>query len=1002
MKWDDLPHGREVQVRVRRADPNAHVVGPCFLHADGPGVSIETERGHFLASVVSGAPELRELLDAPAKLVVAEEAERGITILVGKRFAGEVTLGDTLRLALPPEVEEVLPVGKRGRLAEWLAEEFQLDGRYFGWTDGRTSDRLLSAEPFELVGRRMSLAVEVKGGRHVVTRLRKRAAPRARALILRATIELVPAKDLVSATALAEVDNAAKEGSSWFGVWQEYQRAEQEVLSDLALRLGRVAYRSFELTDNARKVTFHLPAAPGEDWFEEEQPFDVAVVSAEGRELAVGQRLAVSRDRITCEADSLDGVPTEGVLLLATAGDARRLERRTAALERMQEGTTQMPDLGDVLDGRGRTARVGATLRTLTGATLRSLGGRELTKAQLDAVDIALNTPDIALIQGPPGTGKTTVIRVITQRLHEAGRSPVLLTAYQHQAVLRVLDGVETGGVPAIRIGGARGEDPSEGLRPVQAWIEDRRAAARRALDGLPDATPATARAEELWRLARAWRRRPGGRPGALALLRQLRSMLGAAPPAELIRRIDEGQWALEAKPSATLDERTRERLASVLAQQLTGDLAWRDGGPGRARKLGRALRQNQEALQAVGRWPTAGTFSVVERAEQLPDFTAAPPGFLGELGVAIDELAVLFVPAPARPPDQVPAEIDAVLNTILAWADGEAARTGPGLADALRRFEQRLVDDPTVVPEVLARYANAVGSTVSQAVGRDMRDLHDQFDTVIVDEAARANPLDMLVALAIGRRIVLVGDQEQLPHMLEPRLEAAVNGGRAMDASAVLRQSLFSRLWDLYATCPPGGIPRVQRLNDQFRMHPVIGKLISDTFYGGTLESRTDAAALSNETGLFAGKPLAFVHVGGEAEAGRYHRRREAETLADRVDALLHSPGGPDWTVGVISFYAQQVGLLRQLGEERGWPARVSIGTVDAFQGREFDAVFLSCVRARGEVGFLAMPNRLNVAMSRARRLLVAFGHAPTVRHVDALNKLWERVSAEGCHDSV
>lgn len=987
---------------MRRADPNAHVVGPCFVSADGPGVSIETERGHFAATIVSGAPELRDLLDAPAKLVVAEEAERGVTILVGKRFAGEVTIGDPLHVALPPEVEETLPVGKRGRLAEWLADEFQLNGQYFAWIGGRAPNRPLAVEPFELLGRRMSLVVEVKNGRHIATRLRKRGAARSQALILRAKIELVPAKDLVSTTALAEVENAAKEGSSWFGVWEEYQRAEQEVLADLARRLGRVPYRSFEFTDNARKVIFHLPVAPGEDWFDEEQPFDVAVLSSDGRELAVGQRLAVSRDRITCEAESIDGVPMEGVLLLATAGDTRRLQRRDDALRKMQVGETQMPDLADVLKGRGRTARVGATLRTLTGATLRSLGGRALTTAQLDAVDIALNTPDIALIQGPPGTGKTTVIRVITQRLHEEGRSPVLLTAYQHQAVLRVLDGVETGGVPAIRIGGARGEDPSEGVRPVQAWIEDRRAAARRALDGLPDATAATARAEELWRLARAWRRRPGGRPGARALLREVRSIVGAALPAELIERIDDGESALLSKPTAAMDEPTRERLASVVAQQLTGELAWRDGGPGRARKLGRALRQNQEALQAVGRWPTAKSVSTLERSEQLPDFADVPHGFLAELGPALDELAALFAPSPPRPPDHVPAEIDAVLNAVLAWADAEAARTGPGLADALRRFEQRLADDPTVVPEVLRQYANAIGATVSQAVGRDMRELHDQFDTVIVDEAARANPLDMLVALAIGRRIILVGDQQQLPHMLEPRLEAAVNGGGALDASVVLRQSLFSRLWDLYANSPPGGIPRVQRLDDQFRMHPVIGQLISDTFYGGTIKSRTDGAALVNDTGLFDGKPLAFVHVGGAPETGRHQRFREASILADRVDALLDSLGGAAWTVGVISFYAQQVELLRRLGEERGWPARVSIGTVDAFQGREFDAVFLSCVRARGEVGFLAMPNRLNVAMSRARRVLVAFGHAPTVRRVDALNKLWERVSAEGCHDSV
>jgi superfamily I DNA and/or RNA helicase len=79
-----------------------------------------------------------------------------------------------------------------------------------------------------------------------------------------------------------------------------------------------------------------------------------------------------------------------------------------------------------------------------------------------------------------------------------------------------------------------------------------------------------------------------------------------------------------------------------------------------------------------------------------------------------------------------------------------------------------------------------------------------------------------------------------------------------------------------------------------------------------------------------------------------------------------------------------------------------VSVGTVDAFQGREFDAVFLSCVRSGSGVGFLAMPNRLNVAMSRARRLLVAFGDAKTVRMVPALEAFWNRVTTEGTHDSV
>src|SRR5205085_7676850 len=65
----------------------------------------------------------------------------------------------------------------------------------------------------------------------------------------------------------------------------------------------------------------------------------------------------------------------------------------------------------------------------------------EPTPVQMEAVSIALNTPDIAVIQGPPGTGKTPVIAAIEARLAEieedasnVGRN-TLLTSFQHDAV---------------------------------------------------------------------------------------------------------------------------------------------------------------------------------------------------------------------------------------------------------------------------------------------------------------------------------------------------------------------------------------------------------------------------------------------------------------------------------------------------------------------------------------------------------------------------------------
>jgi hypothetical protein len=72
-------------------------------------------------------------------------------------------------------------------------------------------------------------------------------------------------------------------------------------------------------------------------------------------------------------------------------------------------------------------------------------------------------------------------------------------------------------------------------------------------------------------------------------------------------------------------------------------------------------------------------------------------------------------------------------------------------------------------------------------------------FNTVVVDEAARANPLDLFIPMSMAeRRVVLVGDHRQLPHLLEPAVEEAV--AEAHDLSDEQRkayeESLFQRLW--------------------------------------------------------------------------------------------------------------------------------------------------------------------------------------------------------------
>jgi superfamily I DNA and/or RNA helicase len=92
-------------------------------------------------------------------------------------------------------------------------------------------------------------------------------------------------------------------------------------------------------------------------------------------------------------------------------------------------------------------------------------------------------------------------------------------------------------------------------------------------------------------------------------------------------------------------------------------------------------------------------------------------------------------------------------------------------------------------------------------------------------------------------------------------------------------------------------------------------------------------------------------------------------------------------WEVACLCFYVKQEraisDMLREVtGDDRKTrfivrdaPVEIVCGTVDRFQGREADLVMLSMRNTR-RVGFLDSPNRLNVAVTRARQQLVVVGH--------------------------
>ena len=105
----------------------------------------------------------------------------------------------------------------------------------------------------------------------------------------------------------------------------------------------------------------------------------------------------------------------------------------------------------------------------------------------------------------------------------------------------------------------------------------------------------------------------------------------------------------------------------------------------------------------------------------------------------------------------------------------------------------------------------------------------------------------------------------------------------------------------------------------------------------------------------------------------------------------------------GVISPYRLQVRYIRQLIRQNTFfqplQKRLTIHTVDGFQGQERDVVFISLVRANeeGNIGFLNDIRRMNVAITRARMKLIIWGDASTLVRHPFYKALYEYIRKNG-----
>jgi len=276
---------------------------------------------------------------------------------------------------------------------------------------------------------------------------------------------------------------------------------------------------------------------------------------------------------------------------------------------------------------------------------------------------------------------------------------------------------------------------------------------------------------------------------------------------------------------------------------------------------------------------------------------------------------------------------------------------------------------------------------TVDQLPNKKMKDFRGDVHSIYIDEASLVPEEVMpIIALYDPTSLIMIGDQMQLrPFTNLP--SSSLNLCNQDDK--LYCRSFFER-------CIDKGLPYVQ-LQENYRNPPELVKILNTMTY--------------TETPLIAMKAVGSSSVC--AIRWMDHSHREVALARDQGQTSSRNPGEVNEIaklyrrlrsegkrgIMIITFYLQQ---RNDLQDRIDLAAGDQIVTVDSCQGSEANTVIVSCVRgnAEGRVGFTIHPNRLNVAISRPKELLVIVGNRATFEHEQRdgrpTNALWCKLIRE------
>ncbi len=821
---------------------------------------------------------------------------------------------------------------------------------------------------------------------------------------------------LVSEKIAKELGDIVEEDSSYLNTWDQYLEQEGEILLDKAKNIGELKVldakrieEGYELKiENLSKIddllnegdylslVDQVPNYINDNltWIEhiahleKQDEMGIKPVKQESFEIS-----KIEHGFIIIKTDkNISNLKTKKIVL-SIYGDEIQLKRKLEARKRLLEGRSANPLLGLIIEDSNkikdylRTKKI-KKLEPLTPYVQNKIFSNPPTQNQIEAIDISLNTPDIAIVQGPPGTGKTTVLTAIIERLNEESdkeniKGQILVAGFQHDAVENIIQRLDINGIPTPKFGkkSATLIDMNSYERVIQ-WSE-------KIATKLKDEMPELSNQNKINRLNQYFEiyLKTPSHQTAINILKYIINEISFYLSNDIVQNC---KSLLKKFTTKQID--TMEELKVIYALRTTKE-AFLDDGKERnlallVSDIGKTLDDDEKKLlqqaeivdiKSYLEKLTKLKFSLIDRCYPKPIFRAEKPN---EEIIKLKEFVEKELASGKSDKDE--------MNTILA--------------DYINELECNPFGLKSMIEEYSYVYSSTTGQS-NQATKQKMnnKDEDVSFDTVIIDEAARVAPMDLLIAMVLAkRRIILVGDHRQLPHMVDEEVIKRSN----LSENEYINESIFGYLKKRAKKLEEyDNIKRAVTLNNQYRTHPLLGKFASNNFYEKYDE------AFASPLGTTIGKvedffkqklegieniPAIWLDVSNKEckEQRAWSRKCEAQRIVEYLKQWIFSEEGKDLSFGIITFYRNQVETINNLinkefsKEQRdSFSQRLKVGTVDSFQGMEFDIVFLSVVRSRdiktinnklkdyNLFGFLISKNRLCVSMSRQKKSLIVVG---------------------------